>query len=184
AEQLFAEAPGLSSLSTEDRMGLARVAVPISLAPGAPVTLDSGDTALVVASGIVATPDGQDLGRGTMIGPVGGEFSGLVATARTAVQAFSIPAVSGLALLLGATASALAADAAGRAPGRAPVTGVHPPAAYPPLTPPPGPPPPTADDSADRRFEKRLWWLLILALLLGLLFTGGHIAAAAKPWTA
>src|SRR5690606_5450877 len=108
---------------------------------------------------------------------------GLVATARTSVRAFSIPAVSGLALLLGTPAGALAADAAGRAPGRAPVTGVHPPAAYPPLAPPPGPPPPTADDSADRRFEKRLWWLLILALLLGLLFTGGNVAVAARPWT-
>src|SRR5690606_38565565 len=121
--------------------------------------------------------------RGTMIGPVGGDFSGPVATARTPVRVFRIPAVSGLALLLGTPAGAFAADAAGSSPGRAPVTGVHPPAAYPPLSPPPGPPPPTMDDNADRRFEKRLWWLLILALLLGLLFTGGNLAMAAKPWT-
>src|SRR5690606_32396322 len=69
AEQLFSEAPGLAHLSTEDRMGLARVAVPIALAPGAPVTLDGGDTAVILASGIVETPDGQQLGRGTMMGP-------------------------------------------------------------------------------------------------------------------
>src|SRR5262249_37473109 len=86
ADQLFAEAPGLAALSAEDRLGLAAVAVPLSLAPGAPVTLAGGDTAVIVASGTVVTPGGEEFGRGTMIGPVGEEYTGSVATARTPVR--------------------------------------------------------------------------------------------------
>ncbi|HEY7223225.1 MAG TPA: cyclic nucleotide-binding protein [Micromonosporaceae bacterium] len=182
AEQLFAEAPGLAWLSTEDRLGLATVAVPVSLAPGAPVTLASGDSAVVVAAGIVDTPDGQQLGRGTLIGPVGEEYTDPAATARTPVRMFSIPAVSGLALLVGTSAAALASDLAGTAPGRAPVSGLHPPASYPPLAAPPSPPPTTVDASKDRWFERRLWWFLLLVLLLALLFTGGNVVLAARAW--
>jgi hypothetical protein len=66
------------------------VAVPIALAPGAPVTLTGAETSLVLASGVVVTTDGQELARGTMIGPVGEEFDGPVATARTPVRLFSV----------------------------------------------------------------------------------------------
>jgi len=180
AEQLFRQTPGLAGLSTEDRLGLAQVAVPIALAPNA--MLNGGDTAVVVASGMVETPDGQQLGRGTMVGPVGVDFSGAVATARTPVRAFTIPAVSGLPFLLGQRSGSSATEFASGG-GSAPITGVHPPAAYPPLTPPPGPPPPTMDDAADGRFERRLRWLLVLVLLLALLLTGGNAVVSAKPWT-
>jgi cAMP-binding proteins - catabolite gene activator and regulatory subunit of cAMP-dependent protein kinases len=179
-EQLFAETPALADLSTEDKMGLAQAAVPVALAPGAPLMLERGDAAVVVASGTVVTPDGQQLGRGTMVGPVGLDFSGAVATARTAVRAFTVPAVAGLPFLLGQRSPQTVSASGG---GRAPVTGVHPPATYPPLSPPPGPPPPTVDDSADGRFERRLRWLLILVLLLALLFSGANAILAAKPWT-
>src|SRR5262249_49720774 len=50
ADAVFAESPALIGLSHEDRLGLASVAVPISLAPGAPVTLSGPDGALVLAS--------------------------------------------------------------------------------------------------------------------------------------
>ncbi len=159
------------------------MAVPISLAPGAPVTLTGGDTALVVASGLIVTPDGQELARGTMIGPIGEPFDGTVATARTPVRMFSLPAVAGLPLLLGTSPGQLIAEQQGRAPGRPPITGVHPTQAYALLDVPPGPPSPTVDKSSDGRFEKKLRWLLILVLLLALLFTGGNIAAAANVWT-
>src|SRR5262249_8630231 len=71
AEQLFTEAPGLSGLSSEDRLGLATAAVPIAVAPGAAVHLPGPDTALILAAGLIVTPTGQELARGTMIGPVG-----------------------------------------------------------------------------------------------------------------
>src|SRR6185369_5382644 len=162
ADAVFAESPALAGLSQEDRLGLASVAVPVALAPGAPVMLSGPDNALVVASGTVDTPDGQHLGRGTLIGPVGQPTHGAVAAARSPVRLFSLPAVSGLPLLLGTPVGTLTAQADGRGPGRPPVTGVHPVAAYPPLAVPPGPPPPTVDGRVDGRFEKKLRWLLVL----------------------
>jgi len=206
AEQLFAEAPALAGLSTEDRMGLAQVAVPVSLAPGAPVTLTGAQDVVVLAAGTVVTPSGQELGRGTLIGPIGedlpptgdqppggqdpgeqageGDPSGVgrVATARTPVRLFQLPAVAGLPLLLGASAGSLVAAQSGRSPGRPPVAGVHPPSGYPPLAVPPGPPPSTSDSSGDGRFERRLRWLLILALLLALLLTGGNVYLSSQVW--
>lgn len=175
AEALFTEAPGLATLSQEDRLGLASVAETISLAPGAQIVLNGPEDAIVVASGVVATPDGQTLGRGTLIGPAGIDQPGPVAVARSATQIFRLPAVSGLPLLLGTPVGVLAAEARGGVAGRPPVAGVHPVQGYPPLAAPPGPPPPGVDDTVDGRFEKRMRWLLILVLLLALLFTGGNI---------
>jgi putative peptide zinc metalloprotease protein len=176
AEALFAESPALAGLSFEDRLGLAGAARPVSLAPGEPVMLGGPESAVVVASGIVEVPGGHTLGRGTLIGPPGEGAPGEVARARTHVQLLALPAVSGLPLLLGVGAGALQAEAAGRAPGRAPVFGVHPPAAYPPLAVPPGPPPPPSelDDRVDRRFEKKLRWLVLLVLLFGFGLTGAN----------
>jgi putative peptide zinc metalloprotease protein len=182
AQELFAESPALAALSYEDRLGLARVAVPISLTPGAPVGLDGGDMALLISAGVIVTPNGQELGRGTMIGPSGDDYHGIVATARTPVRLFSLPAVGGLPLLLGVSPDRLTAEAEGRAPGRPPIFGVHPAQGYAPLAVPPGPPPPTVDDTVDRRFEKRLRWLLILVLLLALLITGSNVFGAITAW--
>jgi len=181
AEALFAESPALSGLSYEDKMGLASVAVPVSVAPGASVLLNGPDDAVVLASGVIATPDGQELGRGTLIGPSGEQRPGAVALARTPVRLFSLPAVNGLPLLLGTPVGALLAEAQGRAPGGPPVTGVHPMQAYPPLAGPPEPPRPV-DDSTDRRFERRLWWFLLLVLLLGLFMTGANVVIEPKAW--
>jgi len=182
ADAVFAESPALAGLSHEDRLGLASVAVPIALAPGAGVTLPGPNDALVLASGTVETPDGQQLGRGTLIGPVGQTSTATVAVARSAVRMFALPAVSGLPLLLGTPVGALRNQPNGRDPGRPPVTGVHPVASYPPLSVPPGPPPPTADDHADGRFEKKLRWLLLLVLLLAFVSTGANVAVPALAW--
>jgi putative peptide zinc metalloprotease protein len=101
AEALFAESPAMSGLSYEDKLGLAAVARPVSLPPGATLALSGPDEAILIASGVIATPDGFQLGRGTLVGPAGEELSGAVAVARTTVRLFTLPAVSGLPLLLG-----------------------------------------------------------------------------------
>ncbi len=175
AEALLDESPAFAGLSPEDRLGLAAAAVAVPLAPESPIRLSGPDEAIVVAAGVIVTPDGQELGRGTLIGPSGEAYTEPVATTRSPSRLFTIPAVSGLPLLLGTPAGVLRAESSGNAPGRPPVTGVHPMYAYPPLAAPPGPPPPDVDESADGRFEKRLRWLLILVLLLGLLLTGGNL---------
>jgi putative peptide zinc metalloprotease protein len=179
AEQLFAETPALEALPREDLMGLVASARPIMLPPGAPVELANERDAVVVAAGEIALADGTGLRRGTMIGPLGEQPTGPVATARTPVRLWSLPAVSGLPLLLAGPARApggfgVGVDAAAD-PGVAPVIGVHSPTAYPPLASPPGPPPEGVDEETDRRFERKLWWLLLLLLLLGLLITGGNL---------
>src|SRR6185369_16838043 len=89
-----------------------------------------------------------------------------------------------LPLLLGTPVGQLTAEAQGRAPGRPPVTGVHPVVAYAPLAVPPGPPPPPVPDApdVDRGFEKKLRWLLIFVLLLALLFTGGNLLLPILAW--
>jgi putative peptide zinc metalloprotease protein len=181
ADQLLAEAPAFAGLSTEDRMGLAAAARPVSVAPGGTIQLRGPDEAIVIASGVVSTPDGQQLGRGTLIGPAGVADAGGVAVARSQARLFSLPAVSGLPLLLGTPVGALTAEAEGRAPGRPPTSGVHPKQSYPPLAVPPGPPV-ASDGEVDRRFEKKLRWLLILVLLLAFLFTGGNILMAPLAW--
>jgi putative peptide zinc metalloprotease protein len=183
AEAALRTSPGLKGLSAEDTLGLATVALPISLAPGASISLNGPDDVLVLASGVIATPDGQQLGRGTMVGPSGQDRPPPVAVARTPVRLFSLPAMGGLGLLLrGHGGTPREPDARARTIGQAPAFGVHPPAGYPPLAGPPGPPPTTVDDSRDGWFERRLRWLLVLVLLLALLLTGGNILIGGLAW--
>jgi putative peptide zinc metalloprotease protein len=169
-EALLSEAPAFVALSQEDRLGLVSRARPLALPPGAPLILPGPSDAVVVSSGVVALPNGIELRRGTLIGPVGEELPGAVAVARTPTRTWTLPAVAGLPLLIGARPSASSFG-----PGRAPSFGAHPPGGYPPLAAPPGPPPSTGDDDVDRRFERRLWWLLILLLLFALLLTGSNL---------
>ncbi|MGI5214552.1 cyclic nucleotide-binding protein [Plantactinospora sp. CA-290183] len=173
AEELFAEAPALRGLAVEDRLGLVAGARAAAVGPGEPVTLSGADEAVLVQSGVVELPDGTQLRRGTMIGPAGEADAGAVATARTSVRVWNVPAVSGVPLLLGPEAASVA-PAAGT-PGGAPRIGVHPGAGYPPLAAPPGPPPDNVDSDADGRFERKLWWLVLLLLLLTLLATAGNL---------
>ena len=119
------------------------MAVPIALAPGAPVTLTGPDEALVVASGVIVTPDGQELARGTLIGPAGEEYVGAGRDGPdpgAPVQPARRERTAAAAGHAGRSAHRRGGRVA--APGRPPISGVHPPAAYPPLAVPPGPPPP------------------------------------------
>ncbi len=181
AEAALVASPGLAGMSGDDILGLATVAIPIWLAAGSSIVLNGPDDVLVIASGVIALPDGRELGAGTMIGPSGVERPPPIAVARTPVRMFRVPAASGLPLLVGATAGSGDSPAPARA-GRAPVSGAHPHVTYPPLTIPPGPPPSNVDDKQDGRFERRLGWLLVLALLLALVFTGANIAASGLAW--
>ncbi|MBE1487199.1 cyclic nucleotide-binding protein [Plantactinospora soyae] len=174
AEALFAEAPALRGLTAEDRLGLVAGARVVALGAGDPVTLAGANDAVVVESGVIELPDGTQLRRGTVIGPAGEGEPGTVATARTPVRIWALPAVTGLPLLFGAPAEPVSATGAST-PGSAPRTGVHPGAGYPPLAAPPGPPPSGVDDDVDRRFERRLWWLVLLFLLLALLASASNL---------
>ncbi|WP_213456859.1 cyclic nucleotide-binding protein [Rhizomonospora bruguierae] len=172
AEHLFAQTPALANLSDEDRLGLLARSRPVSLEPGAPVRLPGPNAAIIVAAGVLTLHGGTQVRRGTMIGPVGEQLTVPVAEARTHVRLWTLPAVSGLPLLLGAPRDAAGPSAGDPSdPGHAPTDGVHPAAGYPPLAAPPGPPPDGVDGGADRRFERRLWWLVLAFLLLALLLT-------------
>ncbi|WP_326555325.1 cyclic nucleotide-binding protein [Micromonospora sp. NBC_01813] len=175
AESLLAETPALSGLTPEDRLGLVSRARQVSLPPGSPVRLSGPYDAVVLESGVIALMDGTELRRGTMIGPVGAEPPDVVATTRTPVRLWQLPAVAGLPMLLGAAPSQVVADDAAAVRGGPPASGAHPPADYPPLAAPPGPPPLGVDDQVDSRFERRLWWLVLLLLLFALLITGGNL---------
>jgi putative peptide zinc metalloprotease protein len=184
AEVLLNEAPATAHLSTEDTIGLATVATPISLAPDATVDLRGPFDALLIASGVVVLPDGQTLGRGTLMGPSGEDAPTTVGIARTAVRLFSFPADSGRRLLVrGTTPPGPTSDGEGPAGGNtAPGTGVHPRAGYPPLAVPPGPPKRTRRDQVDGRFERRLRWGLLLVLFLALFVTGGNVLLPPLTW--
>ncbi|MEV0713938.1 cyclic nucleotide-binding protein [Asanoa sp. NPDC050611] len=169
ADRLFAETPALQSLSAEDRMGLVSAARLGLLAPGDPVTLSGPTDAVVIESGSVVLPDGTELRRGTLIGPIGDGPGGVVATARTPTRLWSVPALPGVPLLLGASPAVVASAA-----GAGPRAGVHATGGYPPLAAPPGPPP-VIDETVDGRFERRLWWLTALLLLLALLLTASNL---------
>ncbi|MEO3925922.1 cyclic nucleotide-binding protein [Micromonosporaceae bacterium B7E4] len=174
AEALFAEAPALRGLSHEDRLGLVAGARVSAVAAGDPIVLAGPNDAVVVESGVIELPDGTQLRRGTLIGPAGEGEPGTVATARTPVRVWALPAVTGLPLLFG-TPGATPPPAEPGAPGSAPRAGVHPDGGYPPLAAPPGPPPSDADPDVDRRFERQLWWLVLLLLLLALLSAASNL---------
>ncbi|HEU4349610.1 MAG TPA: cyclic nucleotide-binding protein [Actinoplanes sp.] len=175
AEGLFADTPALSALAGDERLALIASSHPLDLESGAPVILPGPTHAVVVESGVIAMPDGTELRRGTLVGPVGDGTPGMVAQTRTPVRLWVIPDASDLPPLVGATHRLPAATPVGE--GRtAPRSGVHPAAGYPPLTVPPGPPHGTEDPEVDKRFERRMWWLVLLLLLLALLLTAANLA--------
>jgi putative peptide zinc metalloprotease protein len=178
AESLFADTPALGALDGDERLALIAAAHPVDLEPGAPVMLAGPTHAVVVESGVVAMPDGVELRRGTLIGPVGDGNPGMVAQARTPVRLWVVPDAAALPPLVGAARHAGAGRPAGplAAGRRGPTAGVHPAAGYPPLAVPPGPPPPVdPDDDPDERFERKLWWLVLLLVLLALMLTAGNL---------
>ncbi|OJF11553.1 cyclic nucleotide-binding protein, partial [Couchioplanes caeruleus] len=171
AEALFADTPALAGLAGDERLALIASAHPVDLEPGAPVVLPGPTHAVVVESGVIAMPDGVELRRGTLIGPVGDGSPGEVAQTRTPARLWIVPDAADLPPLVGAP-TRLAGPETGRA-GAA--TGVHSAGVYPPLAAPPGPPDGTEDPDVDRRFERRLWWLVLLLLLLSLLMTAMNL---------
>ncbi|GGQ39393.1 cyclic nucleotide-binding protein [Couchioplanes azureus] len=172
AEALFADTPALAALDGDERLAVIASAHPLDLEPGAPVVLPGPTHAVVVESGVIAMPDGVELRRGTLIGPVGDGSPGEVAQTRTPTRLWIVPDAADLPPLIGPPAR-LAGTAAARAES---ATGVHSAGVYPPLAAPPGPPDGTEDPDVDRRFERRLWWLVLLLLLLSLLLTGMNLA--------
>ncbi|GAA3904875.1 M50 family metallopeptidase [Actinoplanes auranticolor] len=172
AEALFADTPALAGLAGDERLALIASAHPVDLEPGAPVELQGPTHAVVVESGVIAMPDGVELRRGTLVGPVGDGIPGMVAQTRTPVRLWVIPDASDLPPLVG-TPGQTAGGPAGSGPA---ADGVHSAGVYPPLAVPPGPPDGTEDPEVDRRFERRMWWLVLLLLLLSLLLTAINFA--------
>ncbi len=171
AEALFADTPALAGLAVDQRLALIASAHPVDLDPGAPVILPGPTHAIVVESGVIAMPDGIELRRGTLVGPVGDGSPGAVAQTRTPVRLWVVPDASDLPPLVGAThrpgsPMPVVAVNGGLRPG-APARD-----AYPPLAVPPGPPEGPDAGAADRRFEGRLWWLTVLLLVVALVLTG------------
>jgi putative peptide zinc metalloprotease protein len=121
----------------------------------------------VVESGVIAMPDGVELRRGTLVGPVGDGSPGMVAQTLTPVRLWVLPDASDIPPLVGA---------AHRPGSPMPVGALRPgapaPDAYPPLAVPPGPPEGPDNQSLDRRFEGRLWWFTVLLLALALVLVG------------
>ena len=165
AEDLFADTPALAALGADERLALITRAYPVDLAAGAPVELAGPTHAVVIDTGVIVLPDGMELRRGTLVGPVGEGEPGVVAEALTSVRLWFIPDASVLPTLVGdaqRTAGAFPVTAARSAPD----TGLHPGGVYPPLEVPPGTPAGTEDPEVDRRFHRRMWWLALLSLLL------------------
>ncbi|GGL01331.1 cyclic nucleotide-binding protein [Mangrovihabitans endophyticus] len=171
AESLFADTPALAGLAVDERLALIASAHPVDLQPGAPVILAGPTHAVVIESGAIAMPDGVELRRGTLIGPVGDGSPGVVAQARTPVRLWLVPDASAMPPLVGAKPGRPGVVPASEGRGRQ-TDGVHSGGAYPPLAVPTGPPEGTEDPDIDRRFQRRMWWLVMLLLLLALLLTG------------
>ncbi|WP_213007309.1 cyclic nucleotide-binding protein, partial [Paractinoplanes toevensis] len=170
AEALFADTPALSGLAVDQRLALIASAHPVDLEPGAPVILPGPTHAVVVESGVIAIPDGIELRRGTLVGPVGDGSPGEVAQTLTPVRLWVLPDASDLPPLVGAThrpGSPMPVVAVNGGPR----PGAPAPDAYPPLAVPPGPPEGPDDQSVDRRFEGRLWWFTVVLLVLALVLT-------------
>ncbi|MDR7280996.1 cyclic nucleotide-binding protein [Catenuloplanes atrovinosus] len=174
AEALFDDTPALTGLSPEGRMGMLAAARSSAVNPGEAIRLDGPTDAVIIESGAIELPDGGELRRGTMIGPVGEGYPGPVAVARTPVRLWTIPAMAGAAATFAGSASFEGAD---RPPLR-PAAGVHSGGDYPPLAAPPGMPPGGVDYGLDGRFERRLWWLVLLLLLLAFALTAAQLRPA------
>ncbi|MBG0561825.1 cyclic nucleotide-binding protein [Actinoplanes aureus] len=171
AEALFADTPALSALEEDQRLALIAGAHPVDLDPGAPVMLHGPTHAVVVESGVIAMPDGVELRRGTLVGPVGDGSPGMVAQARTPVRLWVIPDASDLPPLVGGY------GAGGQMPvirPSAPVA-VRPGAAHPPLAVPPGPPDGTDEYDLDGHFERRMWAFASLLLVFALVSVGVNL---------
>ena len=171
AEALFADTPALAGLAVDQRLALIGSAHPVDLDPSAPVILPGPTHAVVVESGVIALPDGVELRRGTLVGPVGDGSPGMVAQTITPVRLWVLPDASDLPPLVGST----------HRPGSPmPVVtgtgslrpGVPGGGTYPPLTLPPGPPTGDGDPEADRRFGRGLTWLAVVVLIVALVLTG------------
>ncbi|MGX6605917.1 cyclic nucleotide-binding protein [Micromonosporaceae bacterium Da 78-11] len=170
AEALFADTPAIAGLAADQQLALIASAHPVDLEPGAPVILPGPTHAIVVESGVIAMPDGVELRRGTLVGPVGDGSPGMVAQTRTPVRLWVIPDASDLPPLVGAThrpgsSMPVVTVKAGPRPGHATAD------MYPPLAVPPGPPDSDIDPDVDRLFERRLWWLAATLLVLALVLT-------------
>ncbi|BBH64598.1 hypothetical protein ACTI_12830 [Actinoplanes sp. OR16] len=168
AEALFADTPALAGLEHDQCLALIGAAYPADLEPGAPVMLPGPTHAVVVESGVIAMPDGTELRRGTLVGPVGDGSPGTVAQTRTPVRLWIIPDASNLPPLVG-----------GHGPGApmpalrpsAPVA-VRPGAAHPPLAVPPGPPQVVEGYDVDAHFERRMWSFAAALLVVVLVSVG------------
>ncbi|GIF09856.1 cyclic nucleotide-binding protein [Actinoplanes siamensis] len=165
AEALFADTPALAALEEDQQLALIAAAHPVDLEPGAPVILHGPTHAVVVESGVIAMPDGVELRRGTLVGPVGDGTPGMVAQTRTPVRLWIIPDASDLPPLIGAVARPGAPMPSLR-PGR-PLS-VRPGAVHPPLAVPPGPPDGAGGFDVDRHFERRMWVFVSLLLVVAL----------------
>jgi putative peptide zinc metalloprotease protein len=163
AEALFADTPALAGLEEDQQLALIAAAHPADLEPGAPVMLHGPTHAVVVESGVIAMPDGVELRRGTLVGPVGDGTPGMVAQTRTPVRLWVIPDASDLPPLIGSQARPGAPMPALR-PGTP--LAVRPGAGHPPLAVPPGPPDADEEFDVDRHFEKRMWAFVCLLLVV------------------
>ncbi|WP_250001994.1 cyclic nucleotide-binding protein [Actinoplanes sp. M2I2] len=171
AEALFADTPALAGLAVDQRLALIASAHPVDLDPGAPVILPGPTHAVVVESGVIALPDGVELRRGTLVGPVGDGSPGMVAQTITPVRLWVVPDASDLPPLVGATHRPGSPMPVVTAKG-ALRTGSSAGGAYPPLTVPPGPPDGRGDPEVDGRFERGLTWLVVGVLTTALFLTG------------
>ncbi|GLY03526.1 cyclic nucleotide-binding protein [Actinoplanes sp. NBRC 101535] len=168
AEALFADTPALAGLEEDQRLALIATAHPADLDAGAPVVLHGPTHAVVVEAGVIAMPDGIELRRGTLVGPVGEGSPGMVAQTRTPVRLWIIPDASSLPPLVGAYGPGTTMPTV-RPSTPSPA---RPGATHPPLAVPPGPPDGSEQYDVDHHFERRMWGF-VCALLL---FAAGSVA--------
>jgi putative peptide zinc metalloprotease protein len=210
--RLFDETPALDRLSAEDRLGLASVARPVNLPPGAALALPGAEDAAIVVSGLLVRTDGAQIRAGSLLGPTGVHSTAPVGQARTAVRAWTLPAVGGLPILLGGTAHGGTAHG-GSAHGETAHGGsahggtarsrsahsrsVHAPAAVRAGTPPasgvhpaggypplaaPPGPPPPTVDTGRDRWFERRLWWLLAVLLLFAALLTGSNLVPGPAW--
>jgi putative peptide zinc metalloprotease protein len=167
-EDLLDETPQFSTVSAEAYLGITARAEVVPLPPGAPLVLDGPADAALVAAGALQRYDGEEVRRGSVIGPFGNDAPGEAAVARTHVRVWRFPGLANVSPLppgphplAGAGGVHAASDG-----------GVHSVRAPAPLVVPPGPPSQDIDRDADGHFERHLRWLLVLVLSFAVLLTG------------